>query len=223
MIMAYNKFSPLPEKITLQQERIAIDEALRGSIRELQGAWNGLRGITELQPLSTDLKDMTKDWLNGFIQKRFDLIEKDMSLTDNERALRLKSWGIIKARGTRYINIINHVLSSWPDACWTFDSNLDVFYCSNIDHVVESRATHEVPKEAQTHWRMIWECIEKVIELRKWEDQNDVKSRLLADYQTMEQQKFAEMWITDEAKFDRRFSHLGINPQNYNTTERVII
>ena len=217
----------LPDSVCLAKEKKEADNALRQAVKGVQGAYKALVGIAELSPVSTDLKDLTSEWLRGKIDKRIELVKADMSLTEDERTTRLNAWSSLRARASRYINVIKAVMEKWSSAKWVYDPDIQNLFCSNIDNVTEGMATHKVGDEARTHWRMIQECLQKVRELRAWEDSHDVKSQMLANLQCLTAEAFAEMWIRGDAKFDRATaSKYGFEVGNFHDPrhpERVII
>lgn len=202
--MQNNTIKELPDSICLAKEKETAADSLREAVRSLQGGYRGLSGITELAPVSTDLADITLEWLREKIERRLSLIRADESLTENERIERLQKWGALRARATQYINAIQRAVSAWPSALWKYDETISNFYCSNITEVAEAAATHIVTDEAKTHWRMVQSCLKQIRELRAWEDEHDVKSQLLADSQCLTAEAFAEMWISGGVKFDRK-------------------
>lgn len=217
----------LPDTICIESEKREADNVIRKAVQDLQGAYKGLAHIEELAPLSTCISDFTEEWVNGKVEKRTELVVQDLSLTEEERKKRLASWWSVKARATRYINTIKRVLNEWPCASWAYDGLIENFYCNNIDDVVRAMSTHAVSDEAKDHYLMVWQCINLVRELRRWEDEHNVKSQNLADLQCMTAEAFAEMWVDGCVKFDTttalRYGFVVGNPHDPKHPERTII
>ena len=217
----------LPDRICLEHERRNADDALRKAVQELQGAYRALSNIVELAPISTDLADITIEWMREKTGNRMALVEQDMSLIEEERTTRLASWRSIIARATRYIKTIERVVSEWQGASWVYDEQIENFFCANIDDVVRAMSTHAVGDEAKEHYLMVWLCINQVRALRRWEDEHNVKSQLLADMQCLTAESFAEMWVEGCMKFDTttasRYGFVVGNPHDPKHPERTII
>ena len=217
----------LPDMICVEHERRNFDDAIRKAVQELQGAYRALSNIKELAPISTDLADITAEWIRTKTGKRMALVEKDMSLTESERITRLASWQSIIARASRYIKTIERVVSEWHGASWVYDGLIENFYCNNIDDVVRAMSTHAVSDEAKGHYFLVWQCIEFVRGLRRWEDEHNVKSQPLADLQCMTAESFAEMWVDGCVKFDTasaaKYGFVVGNPHDPKHPARTII
>ena len=212
-IMSEKKYQDLPNRVVMRLARIDTAGSLRRAVADLQGAWKGLQAAGELKPLPTELGGITLDWLNGIISRRTALVEKDESLTENERAERLHSWLTLKSRCNRYINIINGIVEAWP-GIWQYDTIKQTFFIPDIEEVAEQLSTKDTPDEAREHWEMVQEIITKVKELRKWENEHDVITQPLNTFEGMPPKNFAELWASEDIKFNRSFTHIGIRPQN---------
>lgn len=192
----------LPDTICIEQERREADNALRMAVQDLQGAYKGLSGIEELSPIGTNIADITESMVRERIYKRIELVKQDMSLTEGEKNARLGQWQSILGRATRYVRVIERILKEWPSAIWEYDTQIENFYCSNLDATINALATHTVTEEAKEHFRRVWECIEKIRDLRAWENKHDIKSIHLCELQCMSAKAFGEMW-QNGIKFDR--------------------
>ena len=197
----------------MRLSRIDTAGSLRRAVSDLQGAWKGLQATGELKPLPTELGGITLDWLNGIIERRVAFVKDDLSLTENERAERLHSWLTLKTRCTRYVNIINGIAAAWP-GIFEYDTIRQTFFVPDVDEVSERLATKDTPEEAREHWRMIQEIITRVKELRKWENDNDIITQPICTFDGMSPTSFAELWASEDIKFNRNFTHIGIRPQN---------
>lgn len=215
----------LPKKIVVRQEFNDADAELRKAVQAMQGAYNTLLSIEELQPLPS-LQEIKESWVRSIVEEKKALISADASLTQDERKKRFAAWNFIVTRSAKPIATINNILQKWEDSNWMYDKDINNFYITNLEEVVTTIATHVVPQEAHQHFQLIQEALEKVRELRLWEDEHDVKSQPLADLQAVSPIVFAESWITCSMKFDRRFEHLGICPKNFKDPthpDRIII
>ena len=206
-------YQELPDRVVMPLARVDADAAIRRAIREVQGAWSGLKGAAELHPLPTELSGITIEWLNGIIDRRMAKVKNDESLTEDERAQRLTKWRTLKARCARYVHTITNVVAAWPGV-WEFDPVIQTFFVPDIDSVVEAAVTKDTPDEAREHWRMIQEALAQVRTLRDWENAHDIITTPLHTFESMPPVTFAELWASGDVKFDRSFRHLGINPQN---------
>lgn len=217
----------LPDSICLSKEEVVAADSLREAVRSLQGGYKGLTGLKELTPVSTDLADITHEWLREIIERRLSLIRADESLTEGERTERLNKWGALRAGAAKFINAIQRAVNAWPNAEWQYDEQINNFHCANIEKMAEAVATHSVPEEAKTHWKLIQSCLQQIRELRTWEDAHDVKSQRLADSQAITPEFFAEVWVSGAIKFDRvTATKYGMNVGNYHDPkypERVLI
>lgn len=232
----------LPDTITLHKQLQDIDANLRREVVKVQTAYNELKKVTELAPLPTTITHITQAWLSSIIDAKCQLIEGDVSLTSDEKKARKRAWNYVNLRASKPVKTIIQALTNYPDAEWAFDPMISPtsnelgeqepteskgnFFCTNIEQVAANRSKHQVPDECKEHWALIRKAIEQVKELRDWENANDVKAQPLAHLQDLTPYNFIEAWILGGMKFDRRFAHLGINPQNFkdpNRPDRVII
>ena len=215
----------LPTTIVVRQQYNDADTLLRKDVQALQCAFKTLLSIEEIQPLPS-LAEVTDSWVRSIVEPKKELIKADASLTAEERKQRFNSWNFVIGRSAKAIANIANILQTWSAANWQYDETIRNYYCTNIEEVVTSFATHQVPEEAHQHFRMIQEAIDKVRQLREWENTNDIKSYPLADLQIIPTLDFAEAWLNGSIKFDRKFAHLGINPRNYKdpkNPDRLII
>lgn len=215
----------LPARIVVRQQFNDTDAELRKAVQAMQAAYQTMLSIEELQPLPS-LSEIQESWVRSIVEEKKALISADISLTQPERKQRFDAWNFIIARSSKAISTITNILQNWTDAQWVYDEAINNYYCINFEEVVTSIATHEVPEEAHQHYKLIQEALEKVRELRQWEDATDVKSLPLADLQAVSPIVFAESWITGSMKFDRRFEYLGISPKNFKdptNPDRIII
>lgn len=226
METAQTQKKQLPDEIILRQRERDADSGIRKAVQKMQLAYTSLSKIDEITPVSTSIEDITEGWVRSIIDKRIEIIDADLSLTFSEKATRKQLWRFVLARSMKHINIIITILQEWPDARWTFDEDINNFYCSNIDEVIKRRATYVVSSECKEHYSLIWQAIEQVRNLRQWEEDHKIKTQSLAFLQELPVNQFLEVWANGSVKFDMGFTHLGISPKNFHdpqNKDRVII
>ena len=203
----------LPKSIIIPREAHDIEAALRTAAEALNNAASTLHHLPELSPIPEALTEITEEWLDALLAKRTKAIKEDESLTEFEKQNRLQSWSLIKTKALPYVRTIATILRTWQEAQWQVQGTC--YVCANAEDILTARATHQVPDEAQEHWRRIQTAIDAVRALRTWEDANNVKSQLLGVLNDMLPTLFVESWVNGDMTFDKRFAHLGIKPQNF--------
>ena len=186
----------MEKNIIVTEARQQAIKDLQQAIHEVQGAYRNLQGIRELQPLSTSIEDITLEWMKATVDKRLSLVEADMSLTEDERDARLGSWRSIKARSARYIHAIERVQTEWPLAQWQYDEQANNVFCSNMDEVVNDKASLAVPGEAERHWELICGVFDAVNRLRTFEKRHNVRKIRLEILRNIKDGELAEQWAT---------------------------
>ena len=198
----------MPERFVSTIARRDTDAALRRAERELNNYANRLAEMREIPQLIADLAKVNEDFIKKAIIPRLEAVKNDLSLTEDERDEKLKTWNIISTTARKYANAITDIVNQWPDVEWQFDEKENYYYAVNATEVVDKRSTFDVPQEAKEHYDRIRNAFAAIQELREWEKSQDAKTVALVTLVRLTPSQLAEAWHSGDARVDHRFDHL---------------
>lgn len=209
-----NVFEEMPIRFTSAMRKRDTDAAIRRAKDTINTNAAKLSAMRELPELPKEIGLVNKDFVISAITPRVDAVKRDISLTEEERDERLQAWLAIRRKAMGYVSAITDTLNEWPEVKWEWNEENNAFLPTNADEVIETRSTFEVPAEAKKHYSLIQAALAAIIELRQWEWSQDCRTVPLAELVRIRPTQLAEIWQSGGAKLDRRFQHLGINPDN---------
>ena len=209
----------MPETFVSSGARRDTDAALRRAERELNVYISRLTEMREIPQLIADLAKVNEDFIKKAIIPRLEAVKNDLSLTEDERDEKLKTWNIISTTARKYANAITDIVNQWPDVEWQFDEKENYYYAVNATEVVDKRSTFDVPQEAKEHYDRIRNAFAAIQELREWEKSQDAKTVALVTLVRLTPSQLAEAWHSGDARVDHRFDHLpGVRHDDFSGT-----
>lgn len=209
----------MPETFVNSSVRRDTDAALRRAERELNMCISRLTEMREIPQLIADLAKVNEDFIKKAIIPRLEAVKNDLSLTEDERDEKLKTWNIISTTARKYANAITDIVNQWPDVEWQFDEKENYYYAVNATEVVDKRSTFDVPQEAKEHYDRIRNAFAAIQELREWEKSQDAKTVALVTLVRLTPSQLAEAWHSGDARVDHRFDHLpGVRHDDFSGT-----
>ena len=209
----------MPETFVSSGARRDTDAALRRAERELNVYISRLTEMREIPQLIADLAKVNEDFIKKAIIPRLEALKNDLSLTEDERDEKLKTWNIISTTARKYANAITDIVNQWPDVEWQFDEKENYYYAVNATEVVDKRSTFDVPQEAKEHYDRIRNAFAAIQELREWEKSQDAKTVALVTLVRLTPSQLAEAWHSGDARVDHRFDHLpGVRHDDFSGT-----
>lgn len=193
------------ETIILESLRRDLDAAVRRSIRQVQESVTKLQEFSEWECPKT-IHQVNFEEFKRQIAPRIEAVKADLSLTEGERAERLKNWHALSMRFAKVCKPVEEALDEFPELEWTFfEANNNFIPKSDLDELVERRCTRELPPMAKTHYRLIQQAKASVEVLRDWEERNNVKCMPLAALITHTIEQLAEGYL-NETIFNSKYT-----------------
>lgn len=212
----------MPKTIVLEAEIHSIDSALRKGLREAQDAYRELCLMEDLGEVPEPLKS-TKEWIDGITLTKKQAIRNAEFLTAKQKVSQHLNWGKISTKAIGFINTIQDFLASVPNDQYLYDPQIGNFHLRDIDELVRSRCTRDVPPEAAVHYSLIRRIDEAIQSLRKWERQEDVKKLPLKNLLALPTNSMAAMWATGDIRIDHTYDHLPHVVENRELEEKEIL
>lgn len=212
----------MPTTIVLEAELRSTDSALRKGLREAQDAYSVLRQIEDLGEVPEPVL-CTMDWVNNFIQSKKQAILNAEFLTTGQKQSQNGHFGKLAKKVSGLVCTIQGFLASVPKDQYVYDPQISNFHLMDIDELVRSRCTRDVPLEASVHYSLIRDIGLAVQSLRNWEKQENVKKLPLKHLLTLPIDSVAAMWATGDIRIDHTYDHLPHVVENRELEEKEIL
>lgn len=212
----------MPKTIVLEAEIHSIDSAQRKGLREAQDAYTALHQIEDLGEVPEPVK-CTQEWIINFAEEKKKAIRNADFLTASQRQSQGVHFGRLSAKAIGLVSTIQDFLASVPSDQYVYDSQIANFHLRDIDELVRSRCTRDVPPEASVHYSLIRNIDEAIKSLRKWEKQQDVKKLPLKHLLSLPSDGIAAMWATRDIRIDHKYDHLPHVVENRELEEKEIL
>lgn len=198
----------IPTRVTPYGKRLDAASSLRKDITLLKVAVFNLRNIQDLPAQEVaGLDGFTPEWVSVNIAPRIDAVKADITLTEGQRAERLKEWHNIFMQARKEVDTIQSVVNKWHNLSWDYDPKSGKVSLNedDFDRVVADVASLDVPDAAATHWAKLQTIVAAIRELRKWEDEQDISHYRIADAVDCSPSIFAEQWAMGAFRIDHRY------------------
>lgn len=212
----------MPKTIVLEAEIHSIDSAQRKGLREAQDAYTALRRMEDLGEVPEPIH-CTLEWVTNFAQEKKKAIRNADFLTASQRQSQGVHFGRLSAKAIGLVSTIQDFLASVPSDQYVYDSQIANFHLMDIDELVRSRCTRDVPLEASVHYSLIRDIGLAVQSLRNWEKQENVKKLPLKHLLTLPIDSVAAMWATGDIRIDHTYDHLPHVVENRELEEKEIL
>ena len=184
----------IPSKVTLVDEKNAIDREARQIVRDGQSAWKRLQGMDDVPDLPVPC-EVTHSWCDQIIDERITAIEAAPFLNARQKDEMSKYWRGLRGILYGYSNAIQKMVETFGDAV-VIDPDLHIPYVMNLTSIINEKAERTVPTEASIHWNFISEIWRAIDTMRSWEAAEDVVKVPLQDLLTMQPEQLAARWAT---------------------------
>jgi hypothetical protein len=150
MYMAESKSRiEIPPYIVRTEDRQKYVESFSGKLQACNNAYKSLLAMPDLENISDNLKEISSESIEAFINERLAEISSTKMLTSSQKDAAKEEWKKVKEDALSYIGTIKEFLATFPDADITVNKGEVV--CINFDDVVVEHCKVKTP-EGVTEW-----------------------------------------------------------------------
>lgn len=183
-----------------EQARRDTASMLRRAIAKATAAADYLVTSPDLPGLCVeDISGFTEDWLQRAINFHVKAIKSDPTITSAERPNKLQYWYNLQQRAREHVQVIQGVVSTYPELRWQRNSDGKFFVPElndQVERIALDRATQELPALAGEHRRLILQVFSAVEQLRGFEYDNKIEHKKLLELRLLlEHNGFFQTWV----------------------------
>lgn len=182
MYMAESKSRiEIPPYIVRTEDRQKYVESFSGKLQACNNAYKSLLAMPDLENISDNLKEISSEFIEAFINERLAEISSTKMLTSSQKDAAKEEWKKVKEDALSYIGTIKEFLATFPDADITVNKGEVV--CINFDDVVVEHCKVKTPEGVIEHANLILEVKDAIDALWKFEKEHELPT---GSYYTIE-------------------------------------
>ena len=178
MYMAESKSRiEIPPYIVRTEDRQKYVESFKGKLQLCNNAYKSLVAMLDLENIPDNLKEISSESIEAFINERLAEISSTKMLTSEKKKEAKEDWENIRKKALSHISAIKEVLATYPGADITIkDGNV---VCTNFDDVVIESCKVKTPNGVSEWANLILDAKESIDALQKYEGEHDLPTGTL--------------------------------------------
>lgn len=188
----------IPSYIVRTEDRQKFVESFKGKLQLCNNAYKSLVAMPDLENIPDNLKEISSESIEAFINDRLAEISSTKMLTSEKKKEAKEEWEKVKKDALSYIATIKEVLSAYPDADICINNGEVV--CNNVDMVVTEHCKVKTPDGATEHANLILDVRDAIAALQKFEKEHELPTGTLINIEedlklVVNPQILAETWL----------------------------
>lgn len=167
----------IPDFIVREEDRKNFLEKFNGQLQACNNAYKSLVAMPDLENIPDNLKEISSESIEAFINQRLAEISSTKMLTSEKKKEAKEEWEKVKKDALSYIATIKEVLSAYPDADICINNGEVV--CNNVDVVVTEHCKVKTPDGVEEWADLIQDVRDAIGELWNFEQDHDLPTGTL--------------------------------------------
>lgn len=167
----------IPDFIVREEDRKNFLAKFNGQLQACNNAYKSLFAMPDLENIPDNLKEISSESIEAFINDRLAEISSTKMLTYEKKKEAKEEWEKVKKDALSYIATIKEVLSAYPvaDIC----INNGEVVCNNVDMVVTEHCKVKTPDGVTEHANLILDVRDAIAALQNFEMERNLPTGTL--------------------------------------------